>query len=238
MQILITNDDGIDAPGIAVLARAAMAFGNVTVVAPLKQCSAMSHRITLFQSMQAEKRELGIPGVAAYGLDGTPADCVKIALYVFMQSKPDVVLSGINHGYNVGFDIAYSGTVGAAMEALMNGIPAIALSQNNVGGFEVTEQYLPQLLAELLPAPPSNREIWNVNIPTEHCHGILRNRTIDNGGYYDAKMNLVQEGSEMRVEYPPMLPMDFSVHPAAEGSDRRAVADGYISIGRVRCPVM
>lgn len=238
MQILVTNDDGIDAPGLSILARAAAKYGHVTVIAPLKQCSAMSHRITLFQSMPVEKRELGIPGITAYTLDGTPADCVKIGLDVLLTGKPDVVLSGINHGYNVGFDIAYSGTVGAAMEALMNGIPAIALSRNNVGDFATTEEYLPQLLDELLPAPPSSREIWNVNIPTGVCHGIRRDCTVDFGNYYKGNMRLVQEDGQTRVEYPPMVPMDFAAHPATEGSDRRAVADGYIAIGKVRCPVM
>ena len=136
MNILITNDDGINAPGISLLAEAAAQFGNVTVVAPASQCSAMSHRITLDRPMGLRKHEWGMDGVTAYSLDGTPADCIRAALDAIMPEKPDVVLSGINHGYNVGYDIAYSGTVGAAMEALMSGIPAIALSQNNLGGYD------------------------------------------------------------------------------------------------------
>lgn len=238
MNILITNDDGIDARGISILARAAADFGNVTVVAPAEQCSAMSHRITLSRRMRIEKRELGIPGVTAYALDGTPADCVKAALDAILPERPDVVLSGINHGYNVGFDVAYSGTVGAAMEAVMSGIPAIALSQNDVGSFDIAKQYLPQILQELLPAAPSEKEIWNVNFPTEHCNGILRNRTVSLGGYYNGTMYVAEENGEMHVQYPPLLPTDFSTHPAAEGSDLRAVVNGYISIGAVRCPVM
>ena len=133
MNILITNDDGINAQGIAVLARAAAEFGQVTLVAPARQCSAMSHRITLGRPLRLEQVDFPVPQVEAYSLDGTPADCVKAALDAILTERPDVVLSGINHGYNVGFDVAYSGTVGAAMEALMNGISAIALSQNDVG---------------------------------------------------------------------------------------------------------
>lgn len=238
MNILITNDDGIDAQGISVLAQAAADFGDVTVVAPAEQCSAMSHRITLSRRMRIEKRGMDIPHVTAYALDGTPADCVKAALDAILQGKPDVVLSGINHGYNVGFDVAYSGTVGAAMEAVMSGIPAIALSQNDVGGFDVARQYLHRILEELLPTAPSDREIWNVNFPTEHCNGILRDRTVSVGGYYNGTMYVAEEDGQMHVQYPPLLPTDFSAHPAPEGSDLRAVVNGYISIGRVRCPVM
>ena len=238
MNILITNDDGIDAQGISVLAQAAADFGDVTVVAPAEQCSAMSHRITLSRRMRIEKRGMDIPQVTAYALDGTPADCVKAALDAILQGKPDVVLSGINHGYNVGFDVAYSGTVGAAMEAVMSGIPAIALSQNDVGSFDVARQYLHRILEELLPTAPSDREIWNVNFPTEHCNGILRDRTVSVGGYYNGTMYVAEEDGQMHVQYPPLLPTDFSTHPAPEGSDLRAVVNGYISIGRVRCPVM
>lgn len=238
MNILITNDDGIDAQGISVLAQAAADFGDVTVVAPVEQCSAMSHRITLSRRMRIEKRGMDIPHVTAYALDGTPADCVKAALDAILQGKPDVVLSGINHGYNVGFDVAYSGTVGAAMEAVMSGIPAIALSQNDVGSFDVARQYLHRILEELLPTAPSDREIWNVNFPTEHCNGILRDRTVSVGGYYNGTMYVAEEDGQMHVQYPPLLPTDFSAHPAPEGSDLRAVVNGYISIGRVRCPVM
>lgn len=238
MKILITNDDGIDALGISILARAAAGFGSVTVVAPAQQCSAMSHRITLSRRMRVDRRELGIPGVTAYALDGTPADCVKAALDAILPEKPDVVLSGINHGYNVGFDVAYSGTVGAAMEALMSGIPAIALSQSDVGSFDIAAQYLPQILRELLEAPPSANEIWNVNFPTERCSGILRGRTVAPGGYYNGALCVVREDGEMYVQYPPLCPTDFSAHPAPQGSDLRAVVDGYISVGAVRCPVM
>ena len=211
MNILITNDDGIDAQGISVLAQAAADFGDVTVVAPAEQCSAMSHRITLSRRMRIEKRGMDIPHVTAYALDGTPADCVKAALDAILQGKPDVVLSGINHGYNVGFDVAYSGTVGAAMEAVMSGIPAIALSQNDVGSFDVARQYLHRILEELLPTAPSDREIWNVNFPTEHCNGILRYRfrgrllqrhhVCGGGGWSDARP--VPAPAAHRLLHPP-----------------------------------
>ena len=167
MNILVTNDDGIGAEGIQVLAQAAAPFGKVTVVAPLSQCSAMSHRITLGRALEVEECPFPVEGVTAFSVDGTPADCVKAALDVLMKEKPDVVLSGINNGYNIGFDILYSGTVGAAMEALMNGIPAIALSRNDVGTFETTQAYIGQILERLLQEaiatlPEKQRIVFNL----------------------------------------------------------------------------
>ena len=238
MRILITNDDGIGAQGIAVLARAAAGFGRVTVVAPARQCSAMSHRITLGRPLRLETVEFPVPGVTAYSLDGTPADCVKASLDAILPEKPDVVLSGINHGYNVGFDVVYSGTVGAAMEALMNGIPAMALSQNDVGSFDIASQYLPQVLAELLPQAPSSREIWNVNFPTERCQGILRDRIIASGGYYSGSLYRSEAEGAAHLQYPPMLVVDNSIPRGPETSDLNAVIRGFISIGRVACPVL
>lgn len=237
MNILITNDDGINAPGIAVLAEVASAFGDVTVVAPASQCSAMSHRIT-FKPMKVEEHQLGIPGVKAYSVDGTPADCVKTAVDALMEGKPDVVLSGINNGYNVGFDIAYSGTVGAAMEALMLGIPAVALSQLDVDDFAASRHYLPQILPELLAAAPSATEIWNVNIPAFNCKGIRRDCTVSRGGYYNGTMELRTENGELFSQYPPYAPEDFPIDAGTPGSDLEAVTDGFVAIGRVRCPVM
>lgn len=238
MRILITNDDGIGAQGIAVLARAAAGFGRVTVVAPARQCSAMSHRITLGRPLRLETVEFPVPGVTAYSLDGTPADCVKASLDAILPEKPDVVLSGINHGYNVGFDVVYSGTVGAAMEALMNGISAMALSQNDVGSFDIAAQYLPQVLAELLPQAPSSREIWNVNFPTERCQGILRDRTLAPGGYYSGSLCRSEAEGAAHLQYPPMLDVDNSIPRGPETSDLNAVIRGFISIGRVACPVL
>ena len=129
MKILIVNDDSIHAPGIAVLAKAAMSLGEVWVVAPSHQCSAMSQKVTIRGSLTVERvNDFPVPVKAAYQVSGTPADCVKAALLQLLDEKPDFVFSGINDGYNVGYDIAYSGTLGAAFEATMSGIPAIAFS--------------------------------------------------------------------------------------------------------------
>ena len=121
MKILVVNDDSIHAPGIALLAKAAMELGEVTVVAPAHQCSAMSQKITIRGDMRVDQvADFPVPVKAAYMVDGTPADCVKIAMQYLLEERPDYVFSGINDGYNAGFDIAYSGTLGAAFEAVMN----------------------------------------------------------------------------------------------------------------------
>ena len=131
MRILIVNDDGIDAVGIRVLAEAFAKEHEVCVVAPETERSGFSHSVTIFKQMRYAKAEGG--GYEAYSISGTPADCVKLAvLYLYPNARPDLVLSGINSGPNLGSDIMYSGTVAAASEAAFLSIPAVAVS---LGGF-------------------------------------------------------------------------------------------------------
>ena len=127
LNILVANDDGIASPGLLRLANAAARLGDVWVAAPAGQCSGMSQKITIAGEISVEKRNFPADVKAAYVISGTPADCVKTAIKSLLPVKPDVVFSGINSGFNTGFDIAYSGTVGAAMEALLNGVPASGL---------------------------------------------------------------------------------------------------------------
>src|ERR671920_1691729 len=123
MRFLCTNDDGILAHGLECLVRAAEPLGDVTVVAPDREQSATSHSLTLHHPVRAVPR-----GERRYQVDGTPTDCVMLAVEALMPDRPDFVLSGINHGQNMGEDVLYSGTVAAAMEGLSLGIPAIAVS--------------------------------------------------------------------------------------------------------------
>ena len=155
LKILIANDDGIRSEGIAHLARAVAQFGSVWVAAPERQCSGMSVRLTISETseMAVYRYDFPAPVEAAWSVDGTPADCVKVALRALLPFTPDVVLSGINDGMNAGLDVAYSGTVGAATEAALHGIPAIAVSMRDDKSFEVTDHYLPAILEELLDQP-------------------------------------------------------------------------------------
>src|SRR4026209_944943 len=123
MNILVSNDDGILAPGISVLAEAGQAVGQVTVIAPDREQSGTSHSLTLHRPLRPVRRHDG-----AYQVDGTPTDCVLLAVGALMPERPDFVFSGVNHGPNMGEDVLYSGTVAAAMEAVTLGVPGIGIS--------------------------------------------------------------------------------------------------------------
>ena len=186
MRILVVNDDGIKAPGIKRLVQMAAGLGEVWVVAPAAQCSAMSHRITVRGDLEVKPYDFPATGVTAYSVGGTPADCVKVALGCLMTEKPDIVFSGINAGYNVGRDILYSGTIGAAMEALCWGVPAIAFSVAEEDECEVLNTYLEPVAKELISKTLPQNEIWNVNFPgctLEEYKGILWDRIPDQNAY-------------------------------------------------------
>ena len=150
MRILAVNDDGIRSPGLAALVRAVSGFGEVWVVAPSEQCSGMSQKLSLFNEMPLREADFPVPVMGAWSLGGTPADCVKVALDHLLDFKPDYVFSGVNDGWNAGYDIAYSGTIGACYEAVMNGIPAIAFSAQGRGDLEIAEEYMLPLARELM----------------------------------------------------------------------------------------
>jgi 5'-nucleotidase len=163
MRILITNDDGYLAVGIGVLASAATGLGEVTVVAPDREQSATSHSLTLRYPLRVREAAANIKVV-----DGTPTDCVVLALGAVLGEKPDFVLSGINHGPNLGDDVLYSGTVAAAMEATILGVPAIALSYTGADAENLPEweHAIHALLEQLLKRedfPPET--LFNVNLP-------------------------------------------------------------------------
>ena len=144
-RILLTNDDGIDAPGLRALLGPLSRLGEVTVVAPVEECSGVSHSIVYLRSVVCETRDLD--GVAAFAIDAYPADCVKLAIDQLMTDKPDLVVSGINKGANIGAHIFYSGTVAAALEASMMGVTglAVSLSVSSRGGLIAGEDDVSRL---------------------------------------------------------------------------------------------
>ncbi|MGH7537154.1 MAG: 5'/3'-nucleotidase SurE [Gemmatimonadales bacterium] len=163
MNILISNDDGILARGLSVLADACSDLGHVTVVAPDREQSATSHSLTLHRPIRATRRSDG-----AYQVDGTPTDCVLLALDTLLSEKPDVVFSGVNHGPNMGEDVLYSGTVAAAMEGLAAGIPSVAFSY---GSFDLEHleshlHHLKRLISGIIAVQQFPRDtLLNVNLP-------------------------------------------------------------------------
>lgn len=233
MRILITNDDGIEAVGIQKLAEMAKKLGEVWVVAPEGQCSAMSQKITVTEKLRLAKAgNFPVSGVKAYRLGGTPADCVKVAVEYLMTEKPDIVFSGINNGYNAGIEVSYSGTVAAAMEALLKGIPAVAFSVEANGIFDVVDENLLALAKELTEKPAGAGKIWNVNFPgcsAKECKGILWDRTLAKTQYFldNYEANVQEDGSEL---------LDLQgkrITSAEAGSDLQALMERYISVGKI-----
>lgn len=169
MKLLISNDDGIFAQGIRALADALAAAGHdVIVVCPDRERSATGHGLTMHQPIRAEVVESVFhPAVKAWSCSGTPADCVKLGLWGLLESPPDFVLSGINQGPNLGSDILYSGTVSAAMEGLLEGIPSIAFSLASYSpcDFQPGAKFAIALLAQLAAKPLPSPMLLNVNIP-------------------------------------------------------------------------
>ena len=169
-QILVTNDDGIEADGLRALAETLRALGNVTVVAPAEESSAVAHALTVRRALQLRK-----VGGARYSVDGTPTDCVNVAISEVLGGIPDLVVSGINNGLNVGDDVTYSGTVAGALEGVLLGAPGLAVSLQRSGG---TMDYGPaaavalQLAEAILDQGLPRRTLLNVNVPRRRHHGV------------------------------------------------------------------
>ena len=238
MKILIVNDDSIHAPGIAVLARAAAALGEVWIAAPAEQCSALSQKLTLREPVSVEEfAGFPAPVVKAWSIGGTPVDCVKVALEYLLEEKPDVVLSGINNGFNAGQDIAYSGTLGAAFEARRLGVPAIAFSAAADKYLDAMEMHLLPILRELTEKQAELGSVWNVNFPavkeSKPLRGILRERLVCPVSMYQERYVPVKNEDGKTWLECRGIPTPDELIPA--GTDAAAVRAGYISIGQVGC---
>lgn len=164
MNLLVCNDDGIQSEGILVLAKLLNKRHNVTVIAPDVNRTASSHAMTVGKKLALVRRDIG-DGIEAYSFSGTPADCVKFALNT-RKGQFDAVISGINKGPNLGTDVMYSGTVSAALEALLFHVPAVAVSSAAEEGnlFEPAAEILEEMLEDLLSSA-TDRFAWNVNVP-------------------------------------------------------------------------
>lgn len=175
VQILISNDDGISSPGLRALHEAVQSLGKVTVVAPDREQSAAGHSLSLYRPLRVDRMEEGW-----YAVDGTPTDCVNLALNgLFKNERPDIVLSGINRGANLGDDITYSGTVAAAMEATLLGVPAVAISVTYEPGkpmlYGLAAGFARKLASEVLRRGLKPGVLLNVNVPNVpegECTGV------------------------------------------------------------------
>ena len=223
MRVLLTNDDGVHSEGIKALAEALAHLGEVTVVAPVQEASAIGHALTLRRPLRIETI-----GVRTFAIDGTPTDCVNLAISHVLRGKPDLILSGINKGWNLGDDVTYSGTVSGALEGALLGIPAIAVStQNKRNHFEfgaaaraaatlaevVLERGLPKFTFLNINVPFVTPKGFRVTVQAKRNHvTVVDERTDPRGRQY----YWIEEGQN-----------DWEPH---DRSDYQAVRDGYISV--------
>jgi 5'-nucleotidase len=222
-RILVTNDDGVHSDGIRALAEAVAPFGEVTVVAPHQEASAIGHALTLRRPLRIEKMS---PGV--FAVDGTPTDCVNIAITHVLQEKPALILSGINKGWNLGDDVTYSGTVSGALEGALLGIPSIAISTQRVAdecefgpsakaaaivAEAVLQRGIPRWTLLNINTPMGPNKGFRVTVQAKRNHVTVIDERVDPRGraYY-----WIEEGENA-----------WEPH---DRSDYQAVRDGYISI--------
>jgi 5'-nucleotidase len=222
-QILVTNDDGVHSEGIKALAEVLAPFGTTTVVAPIQEASAIGHALTL-------RRPLRVETIAphVFAVDGTPTDCINIAITQILKQKPDLIVSGINKGWNLGDDVTYSGTVAGALEGALLGIPSIAVSTQRVNdecefgaagraaalaAEAVLDRGLPKFTLLNINVPMGRNKGFRVTVQARRNHVTVVTERLDprHRPYY-----WIEEGQN-----------DWEPH---DRSDYQAVKDGYISI--------
>ena len=224
MLILVTNDDGIHTPGIAVLAQALATLGRVVIVAPDRERSAAGHSLTLHAPLRAEELRTDV-----FAVDGTPTDCVNLGIHGLLPARPDLVVSGINRGGNLGDDITYSGTVSAAMEATLMGVPAFAVSLDGdrfqTEDFVVAARFSLELARKVAHQGLPADTFLNVNIPPGVPLGVSLTRQ-GKRRYAD----LVVEKLDPRGRKYYWIGGGMASFHDVEGTDFHAVSLGYISV--------
>jgi 5'-nucleotidase len=226
MRILITNDDGVYSPGIAALAHVAAAFGEVRVVAPDVEMSSASSSIT--SSRPVTYKHTPLPGIDAYRVNGTPADCVTLG--VSLWERVDLVLSGINIGTNLGNAIWHSGTLAGAKQAALLGLRGIALSapatDREQPNFDMLKPWAATVLQKLIEVP--DLPLVNVNFPDKAPHGTRW--TCQSVRQYDGKVVPAKDPMGRTHYWYTVVPVEGT----EEDSDRRAIEDGYVSMTPLR----
>jgi 5'-nucleotidase len=232
--ILVTNDDGLEAKGIASLIKAVESLGKVVVVAPMEPQSGMSQAITVKHPLRMRKMQLN--GCESYAISGTPTDCVKLAFNQLMPRKPDLLVSGINHGSNSSSSVLYSGTLGAALEGCVNNIPSIGfslISYDPNANFEAAIDYSHRIVARVLKEGLPQNVCLNVNIPDapkDKIKGIkICRQTI---GFWQEEFD--KRTDPAGQEYFWLTGEYFNTEPNAEDTDEWALKNNYIAIVPLR----
>jgi 5'-nucleotidase len=225
MDILVTNDDGIHAAGVRALADAVSGLGDVTIIAPDREQSATSHSLTLHRPLRINR-----VGENMLAVDGTPTDCVLLGVHGYLKRKPGLVLSGINHGPNMGEDVSYSGTVSAAMEGTFLGIPSIAVSLATwtPQDFDPAKRIVRSLVGNLVRRGLPARLCLNVNIPAVPAEGIrgLKVTRLGRRVYHD----VIVEKRDPRGKLYYWIGGEDVTWEHDETSDWNAVQAGYVSL--------
>ncbi len=224
MKILVSNDDGWQAPGIQALADAMRRIGEVKLVAPDRNCSAASNSLTLSHPIRAKEQ---LPGV--YSVQGTPVDCVNIALNGLLDWQPDIVVSGINSGPNLGDDVVYSGTVAAAMEGRFHGVPAFAFSlAGHSDQYDHAAEIAAELVSRYMAKPLTGNWLLNVNIPDTPGGKTA--------GMVTTRLGHRHRGQNLIVQDDPRGEQIFWIGPVGEsaddqdGTDFHAIVNNQVSI--------
>lgn len=225
--ILLSNDDGVEAGGLDTLREALLPLGRVVTVAPATEQSAGSHSLTLSRPLRHRELRKDV-----HSVDGTPADCIYVALYRerFLPRWPDIVVSGINRGYNLGTDVYYSGTVAAAREAALRGIPALAFSLASKGDRQAASAFARELTTRFLAAPGREEgdrgALLNVNFPPGSTYEGARVTRLGRRTYFDEVD--VREDPRGREYY--WIGGPRAHHEPMEGADTEAVDAGFVSV--------
>lgn len=234
MRILISNDDGIDAPGLRILAAVLGSEHEVYVCAPASERSSFSHSVTYWRLQnRAWKRE--VEGTAAaWAAEATPADCVYYGVHAFMEQKPDLVVSGINRGENLTTDCVYSGTVGAAMEGMLMGIPSIAVSCCSYTGkhYDTAAMAVKELIPLFMAEEEKDSFVLNVNVPDVSADRIRGIRVTSFDGVKDYRKRIVKEMKEdgSILLTCPQQPAEIRGRCGTEYADVTAVEEGFVSV--------
>ena len=232
MKILLTNDDGVHAPGLAVLEEIARQFSDdIWICAPDEEQSGMGHALTLTRPVRLRKH-----GERRFSVTGTPTDSVTMGMKKVIDGAPDLILSGVNRGANLGDDITYSGTVSAAIEGALAGIRSIALSQvtSRTGEadsdtFSAAREWGEKVIRPLLDAPLPERTLVNVNFPPRPGSDVAGIRAVRQG-FHDYSRGTVVEGRDPRGFRYYWFGLEAIEHTLDHGTDLEAIDDGYISV--------
>jgi 5'-nucleotidase len=237
MKVLLTNDDGIQATGLNTMRRALLEVPGVelAVIAPDSNRSATARSITTREPLWVDEIDFA-DGSVGYATDGTPVDCVRFAALGLVEFEPELIVSGINHGSNLGDDITYSGTVAAALEGIVLGLPAIAVSQQSnmreldfrLGrefGFDQAAAFVARMVEELASVPMPEGTLLNVNCPAGEVNGARVCR-LGRRLYRDKLHLLEEEGGRRRYR----IYGDDPDYEREEGTDFAAIADGCIAV--------